>query len=202
MRELLDIIPYLDLVIGAMLLFFVYVGWKHGVPKLLMAVGAIYTGFLLASVYYHLVAVLLANALNIRADFTTDLVSFVILDAAITGLMLLLLVNLFSHVEVKGRLAVFDKVFGSLIGFFAGALVIGILVALLRVPVEAANTKINSAANMPIVQVFNIGYGRSALAPVFMKAAPYLLRTVEPALPQEAKDKGAVPLLQSIVAGR
>jgi uncharacterized membrane protein required for colicin V production len=198
-REVIDLIPFLDVAIGALFLFFLYLGWSHGTPKLMLVVGAVYTGFLLASVYYHLFAVTVADLFNIRSAFVSDLISFLALDALITILMLALLLNLFGHIEVKGRAVVFDKIVGSVLGLFSAVLVVGILITLLRVPYEASKQKVNAATDMAVVQVFNNAYERSTLAPQFLKAAPLLMYSVVPLLPAETRERGAVPLLESIM---
>lgn len=200
MRELINLIPFLDIAIVALVLFFLYLGWNHGVPRLAMVVGAIYTGFLLAAIYYHLFAVAMANLFRIRFSFVTDLVAFLVLDALITLLMLGLLFSLFGHVEIRGRAAVFDKIGGSILGFLAGVLVVGILVTLLRVPYEANRGNINAQRDMPVVLVFNRGYEKSTLAPYFVQTAPVLMASVVPLLPPETQARGAIPLLESIVA--
>ncbi|HEY0071297.1 MAG TPA: CvpA family protein [Chloroflexia bacterium] len=199
MQQVIDLIPFLDLTITAFVLFFMYVGWKQGLPRMLITVGALYTGFLLASVYYHLFAVVLANMLKDRADLTFDLISFVMLDAVISGLMLALLLNLFGHLEIKGRAVIFGKLGGLLAGLVAGAFIIGSLVTLLRVPTTSYAEKMNDTVNLPVVQVFNNSYNRSAIAPNIVKAAPFVIRTVSPFLPPKERTKGAVPLLQSML---
>jgi uncharacterized membrane protein required for colicin V production len=199
MQQVIDLIPFLDLTITAFVLFFMYVGWKQGLPRMLITVGALYTGFLLASVYYHLFAVVLANMLKDRADLTFDLISFVMLDAVISGLVLALLLNLFGHIEIKGRAVIFGKLGGLLAGLVAGAFIIGSLVTLLRVPTTSYAEKMNDTVNLPVVQVFNNSYNRSAIAPNIVKAAPFVIRTVSPFLPPKERTKGAVPLLQSML---
>jgi uncharacterized membrane protein required for colicin V production len=200
MRELLQIIPYLDLVIIALLLFFIYLGWNFGTPRLLMVVGAIYTGFLLAAIYYHLFAVMMINLFHIQSVFIAELISFLVLDVLITVLMLALLLSLFGHIEIRNRLAIFDKLFGTILGLLAGVMVVGILLTLLRVPYESSKLKVNSVSDMPIVQLFNQAYEKSVLSPFFLKGAPYFLSTLKPMLPPQVQAKGAVPLLESIVA--
>jgi uncharacterized membrane protein required for colicin V production len=199
MRELLEFIPYLDLTIVVLVLFFVYLGWVHGTPRLLIVIGSIYTGFLLAAIYYHLFAVTLVSFFKLKSMFTAELISFIVLDVLVTVLMLALLFSLFGHIEVKNRLAVFDKIFGSVLGMLAGVLVVGILITMLRVPYEANKQKLNSTSEMPVVQLFNQGYEKSMLSPFFIKGAPYFLQTLKPMLPPQVQEKGAVPLLESLV---
>jgi uncharacterized membrane protein required for colicin V production len=200
MRELLQVIPYLDVVIIALLLFFIYLGWNFGTPRLLMVIGAIYTGFLLSAIYYHLFAVMLIDIFHIQSVFIAELISFLALDVLVTVLMLALLLSLFGHVEIRNRLAIFDKLFGTLLGLLAGMLVVGILLTLLRVPYESSKQKLNPVADMPVVQLFNNAYEKSLLSPFFLKGAPYFLTTLKPMLPPQVQAKGAVPLLDSIVA--
>jgi uncharacterized membrane protein required for colicin V production len=199
MQQVINLIPFLDVAITAFVLFFMYVGWKQGLPRMLITVGALYAGFLLASVYYHLFAVVLANLLKDKADMTFDLVSFVLLDAVISGVMLALLLNLFGHIDIKGRAVIFGKIGGLVVGLVAGAFIIGSLVTLLRVPTVSYSEKINDTVNLPVVQVFNNGYDRSALAPNIVKAAPVVIRSFAPFLPPKERTKGAVPLLQSML---
>jgi uncharacterized membrane protein required for colicin V production len=182
-----------------LVLFFMFVGWKQGLPRMLITMGALYTGFLLASVYYHLFAVVLANMLKDRADMTFDLIAFVVIDTVISGLMLVLLLNLFGHIEIKGRAVIFGKMGGLVAGLVAGAFIVGSLVTLLRVPAVSFAEKMNDTVNLPVVQVFNNGYDRSALAPNIVKAAPFVIRTASPFLPPKERAKGAVPLLQSML---
>jgi uncharacterized membrane protein required for colicin V production len=200
MRELIQIIPYIDLAIVVLVIFFVYIGWVQGTPRILMVLGSIYTGFLLAAIYYHLFAVTLLTFFKLNSIFTAELISFLVLDVLVTALMLALLFNLFGHIEVKSRLAVFDKISGSILGMLSGVLVVGILITMLRVPYEANKQRLNSTSEMPVVQLFNQGYEKSALASYFIKGAPYFLYSLKPMLPPEIQQKGAVPLLESIMA--
>jgi uncharacterized membrane protein required for colicin V production len=199
MQQVIDFIPFLDLTITAFVVFFMYVGWKQGLPRMVITLGALYTGFLLASVYYHLFAGVLAGMLKDRADMTFDLISFLIIDAVVSALMLALMLNLFGHIEMKGRATIFGKVGGLLTGLVVGAFVVGSLVTLLRVPTASYTEKMNDTVNLPVVQVFNNSYNRSALAPNIIKAAPFVIRSVSPFLPPKERTKGAVPLLQSML---
>ena len=198
MRELIDAIPFFDVIIVGLLVLFLYLGWANGTPRLLMVIGSIYTGLLLASVYYHLSAVMLSQMFGIKSMFVADLLSFIALMVFITILMLALLFNLFGHIEIKSRMAVFDKITGSVVGLLAGVLVVGILVTVLRVPYET--NKLNSVAEMPAAQMFNTGYEKSTLSPIFIKGAPFLLGSMRPFLPPQVQAKGAVPLLESIMS--
>jgi uncharacterized membrane protein required for colicin V production len=198
MRELINVIPFFDIIIVGLLLVFLYLGWANGTPRLLMVIGSIYTGLLLASVYYHLSAVLLAGFLNIKSMFVADLISFAALTVFTTILMLALLFNLFGHIEIKSRMAVFDRIIGSVVGMLAGVLIVGILVTMVRVPYEA--NKLSSVGDMPAMQMFNSGYEKSTLSPFFLKGAPFFLASMKPMLPPQVQAKGAVPLLEGIVA--
>lgn len=199
MKELIDHIPFIDLIIVALLGYFLYVGWRHGFPKLAMAVGALYAGFLLASIYYHLFAAILSTAFNLKPGFFTDFLGFCILDVMITLLMIVLLFGLFGHLRITGRWSIFDKIGGTLSGFLAALMILIISIGLLRVPHETALKKLDTNSGIPAVDLFNDGYTKSALAPVFVEGAPYLLASTKPMLPLETQEKGAVPLLETLV---
>lgn len=199
MRELLAVIPYLDIVIVALLLFFLYIGWNQGVPRSLMVVGSVYTGFLLASVYYHLFAVWLSTMFKSQVTVGNELLAFFILLVLVTVLMVALLLTVFGHIEIKGRVAVFDKLGGGVLGVFAGVLIIGIFITILRIPYEANKDKAGGSNSMPVVEFFNKGYEKSALAPTFLRSAPLLMWSVTPLLPAQARADGGIPLLASIV---
>lgn len=202
MQKVIDLIPFLDLIIIGLLSFFMYVGWKQGFPRLALTLGALYTGLLLASVYYHLFAVMLDNVLKVKPDLTTDLIAFILLDALVSGLMLALLINLFGHFEIGGRAAVFNKIAGMVVGLVAGVFAVGTIVMLLRVPIIANQTKQNDTVSLSAIVVFSNSYDRSLIAPNLMKISPFMLRTVTPLLSPSVKAKGAVPLLQDVVAGK
>jgi len=198
--ELIDHIPFIDVIIVATVAFFIYVGWKQGTPKSLMIAGAVYTGFLLSSVYYHLFATALARMFGITNAMAADLVSFLALFAVITALMAALLLGLFGHLQVGGRLAIFDRLFGSFAAALAGVLLVAVFVVMLHVPYEAHKDNVDLPVQMPILVLFNDGYNKSLIAPQVVKLAPYMTQGVAPMLPAEAKAKGAVPLLESVVA--
>ncbi|HUP28512.1 MAG TPA: CvpA family protein, partial [Chloroflexia bacterium] len=200
MQELLNAIPFLDVIIGLLMLGGLFIGWSQGIPRLVMITGALYTGFLLASVYYHLFSVTVAGIFHIQNGFVADLVSFVVLEVFISILMIALLLSLFGHIEIRGKMAIFDKIGGSILGLVTAVFVIGILVTLMRIPFEANKQKMNSTAQMPIVQVFNANFEKSTLGPVFMRTMPILMYSVVPMLPADTRERGAVPLLQSIVS--
>jgi len=202
LKELIDHIPFLDLTIIAIVVAFLIVGWKSGLPRMLMVLGSLYTGFLLASIYYHLFADALSRTFGWRLDFVLDVISFFVVDIMVTSLMLGLLIGLFSHIEVKGRIMVFGKVLGATGGVLAGLVVVLIAVTLLRVPYENHKQDLNANSNASLIELFNQGYDRSGLSPLFVKAAPPMLTTIAPMLPLEARQRGTIPLLWGVTSQR
>jgi uncharacterized membrane protein required for colicin V production len=199
LKELIDHIPFIDVIIVATVAFFIFVGWKWGTPKALMIVGAVYSGYLLSSIYYHLFAVALKRLFNITNNMAADLISFLSLFAVITGLMAALLLGLFSHVQIGGRMAIFDRIGGSLFATLAAVAIVGVGVMMLHAPYEANKSDIELPTQMPVLVLFNDGYGKSFLAPQVTKLSPYLVKSVAPMLPAEVKSKGAVPLLEPVL---
>ena len=200
MKELIDHIPFLDTIIVSLLVFFLYVGWKHGLPRLVMTEGALYTGFLLASIYYHLFAVTIARAFNTKPSFLIDMVGFLVLNVMVTLLMMALLFSLFGHIAIKGRWEVFNKVGGTLSGFFVGIIILSVSITILRIPHEASKQRFDPNDGIPAVTLFNQGFERSALAPLFFQGAPFLVASTGPMLPPETRAKGVVPLFESVVS--
>src|SRR5438874_13587176 len=142
-----------------------------------MVLGSLYAGFLLTSVYYHLFAMALARTFNMPPGFLVDVLSFFVVDIMLTALTIGVMIGLFGHIEIKGRLAVFDKVLGALGGFVAGAIVIGIAVNLLHVSYEVHKQDL-CAADSLVVKLFNDGYERSALSPLLVNASPSAVTSV------------------------
>lgn len=200
MKELIDHIPFIDVLIVGLLVFFVYLGWKNGLPRLVMSVGAIYVGFLLASIYYHLFGVTLMRIFQMKSQFLADFLGFLALDLLVTVLMLALLFSVFGHIDIRGRLQIFDKVGGSLAGAVAGIVLLVIVISVLRVPHERNKLKLDANSGIPAVELFNDGYDHSFLAPSFMKGTPTLLSSVKPMLPPEAQAKGTPPMLETLAA--
>lgn len=199
MRELINVIPFFDVISTVLLAFFIYVGWKHGTPKALLIIASIYTGFLLASIYYHLTALFLVKMFGLSKGFASDLIGFITFDLLVSLLMVALLLNLFSHVKIGGKLMVFDRIMGALLGLVAGGIVISIFVTMMKVPYEDNKQNVDVARDLPLMQLFNSEYNKSILAPRFVLAAPLLATSVKPMLPPEAQKKGAVPLLAGAV---
>jgi uncharacterized membrane protein required for colicin V production len=195
-KELIDHIPFVDVFIVALLGLFIYVGWKHGLPRMLMTIAALYAGFLLASIYYHLFGAALARAFKARPGFGTDFLGFLVLDIAVTMLMLVLMFTLFGHLNITGRWAIIGRLGGSITGLAAGLLLVALTIALLRVPYEANKQNLDPNSGIAPVEAFNENYAKSALAPVFMRGAPYLVASIRPMLPLEVRAKGAVPILE------
>lgn len=199
MKELIDHIPFVDVMILGLLGLFIFIGWKNGMPRLLMTIGALYTGFLLASIYYHKFGTIMARLLNNRPGFVTDYIGFLALDIAITVLTIVLMFTLFGHINIKGRWAIVGRLGGSVVGFVAGLIVVSLLITLLRVPYESSKQKLDPNTGIAPAEAFNENYAKSALAPVLLKSAPYLVASVQPMLPPEVRGKGAVPLLETYV---
>jgi uncharacterized membrane protein required for colicin V production len=200
LKELIDHIPILDVAIIGIVIALLTVGWKSGMPRMLMALGSIFTGFLLASIYYHLFAGALSKTFGWKDNFILDTISFLVVDLMVTSLMLGLFLGVFSHVEIKGRLVVFGRVFGAVEGVLVGLAIVGTVVILLRVPYEAHKQSLDATSDAPVIKLFNDGYDRSSLAPLFVKGAPTILSAVAPMLPPEARVKGTIPLLWGVTA--
>lgn len=200
MKELIDHIPFIDVIIVGLLIGFLIVGWVNGMPRMIMAVSSLFTGFLLSSVYYHLFATALSRTFHMRANFMTDVIAFLILYVMITALMMALMLGLFGHIEIRGRLGIFDKVGGTIAGFVAGVLLVGVVITLLHVPYEIHKASLDSSSDVPVVKLFNEGYARSAFAPLMVQGMPLLTSSIMPILPSEAQTKGTVPLLAGFIA--
>jgi uncharacterized membrane protein required for colicin V production len=200
-KELIDHIPFIDIGIVGLLALFIYLGWRNGTAKMLIILGSIYTGFLLASIYYHIFAVALRRALGIRNTFVGDFTAFLMLDLLVTLLMLALLLGLFGHLEVgKGRAMMYDRVTGTILGAVTSVLLAAIVVTTLWAPYEANKQKLDANKDLAVVSLFNDGFSRSPLAAQVKQTSPLLLSSVKPLLPAEARESGAVPLFQSVVA--
>src|SRR3954462_4969172 len=184
--------------IVGVLVFFIYLGWKNGLPRLLLAVGAIYTGFLLASIYYHLFGMTLQKMFHMKNPFMVNFAGFLILDVLVTVLMIALLFSVFGHIDIKGRLKIFDKVGGTLLGTVAALLLLVMTISLLRMPHEVNKQKLDANTGIPAIELFNDGYDRSFLAATFVKGSPYLMDSIKPMLPPEVQTKGSPPLLETL----
>jgi hypothetical protein len=110
-----------------------------------------------------------------------------------------LLFTLFGHISIKGRWAIIGKMGGSIMGLVAGLLIVGLVIATLRAPYESNKQKLDPNSGIAPVEAFNENYAKSFLAPYFMKGAPYMVASIQPMLPLEVRDKGAVPLMEAYV---
>ncbi len=186
MPQLVDIlraIHVLDIILFLMIVGFAFLGFTRGALKLFFIVASIYLGFVIGAIYYLPAAQLLEKVLRLAPSTVTQILAFVLLDALVSVLLIVLLFQFFGHMEIEGRVgACVDRPIGMLLGFGAGILLAAILVILLEVPYDL-NTELQATGtSAPYMILFHDWYANSYLGPVLVRGLPYLLASMAPLL--------------------
>lgn len=173
-----------DLLIIVMLIASLAIGMFQGIIRLVIAIVALYISIVLASLYFQP----FGNFLRVQFKSTLEAgqaIGFAII--LMVGFILLLMAGLytFRYARMPMALEFLDRMIGTVLGLFLGALIIGMFAVLLRnlfvfqSPAETLNypftmTFQNWTRSSVLIRVFN-GY-----------VLPLIYRTVDPMLPPEA----------------
>jgi membrane protein required for colicin V production len=174
----------IDLLFLLILLGGLALGFFQGTIKLLVTIIAFYVSLVLASLYFQAVGNFFRVRFNssqevgqITAFATVLVISFLLLTLA--GLYT------FRYFKVPTSLDFIDKIIGTLLGMFLGALFMGLLAILLKDLFVFRSPA--SEAGLPIIISFQGGVRSSTLVTFFGdRLFPLLYRTVQPILPSEA----------------
>lgn len=170
---------FIFILIGAMAF-----GMFQGIIRLLVSIVSLYVSIVLASLYFQP----LGNIFRTRFGSTLE-VGQVTAFAAIllVGFILLLLAGnyTFRYARLPTALDFLDRIVGTLLGLFLGALMLGLFGVLLRdlfIFQAPADT-----LNYPFMFTFQNGVRSSLLVGIFNSyILPLIYRTVDPVLPPEA----------------
>jgi uncharacterized membrane protein required for colicin V production len=179
----------LDLIIIGVTLGLAVFGFSKGTLKLAMVSVAVLTGFILASIFYIPFARLIAPFFNLQPDtrqadqLVAYPISFFVVNLIIALLLSFLLFSFWGHIEIRGRLGgCVDKPMGMLLGFMAGLLIAGILVSLISIPYEIAQTYTVPPQGR-VGEILHDWYADSFLAkPVRTQIMPYFMALLQPAM--------------------
>lgn len=172
-------ILYILLFLGGLAL-----GFFQGTIRLLVAIVSFYVGIILASLYFQS----LGYIFQVRFRSTTGvsqvtsfalilLMSFIILTIA--GLYT------FRYAKLPASLDFIDRITGTVLGLFMGALMIGMMSVILGRLVSAG---LGDVADLPIGALVQNGVRSSKMLPFFARnVLPLLYGILRPILPAEAQ---------------
>ena len=174
----------IDVIFLLILLGGLALGFFQGTVKLLVTIIAFYVSLVLASLYFQAIGNYFRLRFNsspevgqITAFATVLLISFLLLTLA--GLYT------FRYLKVPPSLDFFDKIIGTLLGLFLGAIFMGLLAILLKDLFVFRSPA--SEAGLPLIVAFQGGVRSSTLVTFFGdRLFPLLYRTLQPILPSQA----------------
>ena len=179
----------LDLIIFAVTLGLALFGFSKGTVKLGMVSVAILTGFIAASFAYAPFSQIIGPLFNLQPaakqsdKLVAEPISFFLVNVIVALLIGFLLFSFWGHIEFRGRLGgCLDKPAGMLLGFIAGLLIAGIVVSLISVPYEIAQS-VGIESQGRAGEILHDWYADSFLAkPVRTEIMPYFLAMISPIL--------------------
>lgn len=185
MPQLVDVlkaIHALDIILVLIIFAFAFLGFTRGAVKLFIILASVYIGFAVASLYYLPVGTMIQSAFNLKLSRVAEIISFLLLNAVVSTLLIILLFQFFGHLEIQGRMgACLDRPVGMLFGFLTGILITAIVVILLEVPFSFFQ-ELQLGSDAPYLVIFNDWYNTSNLAQLFVSRRDLLLNSVAPLL--------------------
>lgn len=175
----------IDLLFILLLLACLALGFFQGTIRLVVAIASFYIGIILASLYFQFVGDFFRRRFGttpevgqITAFAVVLLVSFLLLTAA--GLYT------FRYARMPASLDFIDRLIGTLLGLFLGALLLGMLAVLLQG--LFIDRDVAGSLTFPIVRAFQRGVRTSFLVAFFAdQILPLIYASVRPVLPRESE---------------
>jgi len=117
---------WLDIILILVLAFFAFLGWRRGIIRTALILAGLILGVFIAGCFY----VPLGDRLPISNITTARIVAFLIILIAVLAVALVVAFLLRKTIAAV-KLGCADKVLGALFGFVVGAVICGVLLALL-----------------------------------------------------------------------
>lgn len=117
---------WLDIILILVLAFFAFLGWRRGIIRTALILAGLILGVFIAGCFY----VPLGDRLPISNITTARIVAFLIIFIAVLAVAFVVAFLLRKTIAAV-KLGCADKVLGALFGFVVGAVICGVLLALL-----------------------------------------------------------------------
>ncbi|HUS16478.1 MAG TPA: CvpA family protein [Chloroflexia bacterium] len=181
MIQLLKDLHLMDIVLFGTIIGFALFGFTRGMVKVGIILGSIYIGFVVGAIYYVPFAGVIADVLHVSLSRVAEIIAFLMLNALVSGLLILLMYQFFGHLEVSGRAgACIDRPVGMILGFVTGIVLTSIVVVLLEVPHDVHEDVRLAGDQAPYLEVFDDWYQSSIIAPRLKDGLPYLMASITP----------------------
>jgi uncharacterized membrane protein required for colicin V production len=170
------------LIIGSFLAI-IGIGFFSGITKVTAAILAIYFAAIVAAAFYRVVDDQVAIHIPSMGSRTGALFVFTILFFAFFTLFVIFLTRWLGDLKLPKRLEIFDNIGGAALGVAVSGLAVTLAAMLLIVLLQALNQTFGGDVQGSMVGTMHHQMANSELVPVFLKAAPFLERTISPWFP-------------------
>jgi len=181
-----------DVMIVATFMALVGVGFFNGVSRLAAAIVAVYFGAVLAAVFYRAVTDAAMSIIPGMGRTTGELAMFFLLFLGFSTGLTVMMARWLGGLTFPRRIRILDNIGGAMLGILVAGLALTVSAMLLAVSLQVLN-RVAGSGSSPLGNFFENGIERSALVPVFLRLAPYFIRTISPWFPG-----GLPPILRRV----
>jgi uncharacterized membrane protein required for colicin V production len=173
----------LDVVIIGSFLAVIGIGFFSGITKVTAAILAIYFASIIAAAFYRPLSRDIAHTVPSMGTGTGNLFIFILLLFVFGGVLTYFFARWLGDLKLPKRVEIFDNIGGAALGVAVSALAVTLAAMLLIVLLQALNQTFGGDAQGSLVGSVHHQVSDSQLVPVFLRAAPYLERTISPWVP-------------------
>ena len=175
---------FVDVVMLLMVIICLFFGFFKGVVKISLAIITFYLSIVIASLYFHFVAVAIAK--NSKTSLQVlDMLSFLILLIVCFMILLWAALYTFRYVQIGGRVQYLDKMIGSFLGLLLGAIMASVFAMMLRYLFITVNSP--ATLDFPAMRFLQQSTANSVLKNVFLDIIlPILYAPISPIMPDSA----------------
>lgn len=173
----------LDLLIVASFLAVIGLGFFSGITKVTAAILAIYFAAIVSAAFYRPISKYIASDVPSMGTSTGYFFIFMVIFFFFSGVFTYFFHRWLGDLKLPKRLEILDNVGGAALGIAVSGLAVTLAAMLLVVLIQALNQTFGGSAGGSVVGTVHGQLSGSELVPVFLRAAPYLERTISPWFP-------------------
>lgn len=185
----------LDFLIIVTFLAIIGVGFFSGVTSVTSAIIALYFGAIFASAFYDPLAEFVNDRYPSIESATGQLVFFLLLFFAFTGILTLMVSRWLSDVRLPRRLQVVNNIGGAALGVVVSGMAMTVAAMLLTITLQALNQTITVSGRDSLTSMIRGQIDESTLVPIFLRMAPFFAQMISPWFP------GGLPSILTGVPG-
>jgi uncharacterized membrane protein required for colicin V production len=174
----------LDVLIIGSFLAVIGIGFFSGITKVTAAILAIYFAAIISAAFYRPVSHDISGRMPSMGTETGHLFVFIVLFFVFAGVFTYFFARWLGELKLPKRFEILDNVGGAALGVAVSGMAVTLATMLLIVVLQALNQTFGvSGQGSSVVGLMHHQISGSELVPVFLRAAPFLERTIAPWFP-------------------